>query len=64
MLFYKKSTDNRRACKITQHAKDLFVQKMLSAYDVCFMYSNALQTFLIMEANTMNHDQTEVLFSY
>ena len=35
-----------------------FVQEMLSAFYVCCIYSNALQTNFIMEANTMNLDQT------
>ena len=34
-----------------------FAQKMSAFYIFCF-YSNGLQTFLIMEANTMNSDQT------
>ena len=35
-----------------------FVQKMSSAYNICCIYSNALQTNFIIEANTMNPDQT------
>ena len=34
---------------------------MLSAYNVCCIYSNALQTNFIMEANTINPDQTVLL---
>ena len=36
----------------------IFVQKMLSAYYICSIYSNALQANFIMDANTMNPDQT------
>ena len=35
-----------------------FVQKMSSAYYICCIYSNALQTYFITEANTMNADKT------
>ena len=31
---------------------------MLSAYYICCIYSNALQNTFVMEANTMNPDQT------
>ena len=36
----------------------IFVQKVLSDYYVCRMYSNALQITFIMEASTMNPEQT------
>ena len=35
-----------------------FVLKMLSAYYICCIYLNALETTFIMEANTINPDQT------
>ena len=31
---------------------------MTSAYYICGIYSNALQTYFLMEANTMKPDQT------
>ena len=34
------------------------VLKMSSAYHICCMYLNALETTFIMKANTMNSDQT------
>ena len=40
------------------YSASYFVQKMSSAYNICCIYSNALQTNFIMEANTMNPDQT------
>ena len=41
------------------HPANFFVVlKMLSAYCTCCMYLNALKTNMIMEANTMNPDQT------
>ena len=36
----------------------IFVLKMLSAYCVCCIYSNALQNTITTEANTTNPDQT------
>ena len=41
-----------------------FVQKMLYAYYVCCINSNALQINFIMEANTMNLDQTALLSGF
>ena len=38
--------------------QDFFVLKMLSAYDMYNINSNALQYTFTMEANTMNSDQT------
>ena len=38
----------------------IFDPKMFSALCVCYIYSNALQTAFIMEANTMNPDQTDL----
>ena len=50
-----------REC-VNPHPADVFffVQKTASAYYVCCMYSNALQTNFIMEANTKNPDQTSL----
>ena len=36
-----------------------FVQKLLSAYYVCFIYSNAVQTNFIMEVSTMKPEQMQ-----
>ena len=35
-----------------------FVQKISSAYYVCYIYSNVLQTSFIMKANSLIPDQT------
>ena len=35
-----------------------FVPKMLTAYYVCCIYSNTLQTNFIMQTNNINRDQT------
>ena len=39
-------------------ANNFIVLKMIYVYCVCCIYSNAFQTALIMDANTMSHDQT------
>ena len=39
----------------------IFVKKILSAYYICCIYSDALQNSFAMEANTMNPDQTAPL---
>ena len=38
--------------------KYLYIGIQTSAYYACCIYSNALQTYFIMEANTMIPDQT------
>ena len=43
---------------ILPYSGNIFVQKMLSAYYACCIFSNALQSNFIMEANTTNSDQT------
>ena len=40
-----------------------FVQKISFAYYECCIYSNALQTNFIVESNTMNPDQTPLVWS-
>ena len=40
----------------------IFVQKMLSAYYLCSIYSNALQDVFTLEANDMNPDQIAPCF--
>ena len=35
-----------------------FIKKIFSASYICYIYSDALQTYYITEANTMNPDQT------
>ena len=45
-------------CVSNPYSANIFVLKMMSVYCVCCMYSDALQTDFITEANTMNPVQT------
>ena len=40
----------------------LFVLKILSAYLFCYIYSDALKNTFTMKANTMNPDQTSLIW--
>ena len=44
--------------EINPYPASIFLMKLLSAYHICYIYSNANQTTFNMKANTMNPDQT------
>ena len=45
-----------------QYPTNIFVMKMLYDLYICCIYSNAIQTSFIMEANNMSPDQTVPLY--
>ena len=55
--FHPWTSQNSSSFIISYLANNLFFQKMLSAYHVCCLFSNALQNTIAMEANPMNPDQ-------
>ena len=58
---YAKIISRRKYLPLAGKEFSFFVQKMPSAYNICCKYSNAPQTNFVMEANTVNPDQTAPL---